>query len=148
MCKRENRDQSLSENDIDTFYLAVTYFGLANTLNLLISHKGADLSVTANGGFNALHCAAWDSGDVPTLKYLLRKGINISDKTNDGKTALMLAREKGNNAAAEFLASYVEGNNNIKQLTNKYKKMKKNPAYYYYYYYSERWTRIALNLFA
>ena len=61
-------------------------------------------------GWNALHCAAMKD-DVPTLERLLMKGIKISEKTNHGETALMIAIRKGNKVAAKYLALCVEGNN-------------------------------------
>ena len=63
-------------------------------------------------GWNALHYAAVKD-DVPTLERLLMKGIKISEKTNDGETALMIAIRNGNKVAAKYLALCVEGNKSI-----------------------------------
>ena len=72
--------------------------------------QGADLNA-ANPGGTALHYAS-QCGDVPTMSQLLDKGIDINKKTRDGSTALMIASKKGNEAAVDFLLSYLEGRYN------------------------------------
>jgi ankyrin repeat protein len=62
----------------------------------LLEH-GADVNVTANDGSTALMLMlAASSGDSEIVRDLLSKGADVSAKfTQTGKTALMLAKEKG-----------------------------------------------------
>ena len=66
--------------------------------------QGADLSVVTERGRNALHLAS-QGGDVRTLKMLLDKGFNITQKSNGGLTPLLLAAMTGQVVALKFLMS-------------------------------------------
>ena len=74
--------------------------------------QGADLhAVDFNYGWSALHYAS-QCGDVPTISLLLSQGIDIKKKSHRGSTALMIAKNNGNEAAVDFLLSYPEGRYN------------------------------------
>ena len=77
--------------------------------------QGADLHAVDCDGWNALHYSSL-CGDVPTMSLLLDKGLDkgldIKKKTRDGRTALMIASNKGNEAAVDFLLSHPEGRYN------------------------------------
>ena len=59
----------------------------------LLIDKGADVNAVQHGGFTPLHAAAF-SGDLPMTRLLLDSGAKLDPKTDDGQTALDLAREK------------------------------------------------------
>jgi uncharacterized protein len=59
----------------------------------LLIDKGVDVNAIQHGGFTALHSAAF-SGDLPMTRLLLDSGATLDPKTDDGQTALELAREK------------------------------------------------------
>jgi uncharacterized protein len=64
----------------------------AHAAKLLID-AGADVNAVQHGGFTALHSAAF-SGDLPMTRLLLDSGAKLDPRTDDGQTALDLAREK------------------------------------------------------
>jgi uncharacterized protein len=59
----------------------------------LLLDKGADVNAVQHGGFTPLHAAAF-AGDLPMVHLLLDAGAKLDPKTDDGQTALDLAREK------------------------------------------------------
>jgi ankyrin repeat protein len=63
-----------------------------HTAKLLLD-KGADVNAVQHGGFTPLHAAAF-AGDLPMVHLLLDSGARLDPKTDDGQTALDLAREK------------------------------------------------------
>jgi hypothetical protein len=65
---------------------------------------------------NALHWASFD-GDVPTVQYLLKHGAEISERCNDGLTALLLAAENGFFDVLKYLLS-PEGGASISERDN------------------------------
>jgi ankyrin repeat protein len=64
----------------------------AHTAKLLLD-KGSDVNAVQHGGFTALHSAAF-SGDLAMVRLLMDSGAKLDPKTDDGQTALDLAREK------------------------------------------------------
>ena len=50
-------------------------------------------SLCAGSEFRPTFCAT--TGDITKVKALLAKGADVNAKTNDGKTALMYAADKG-----------------------------------------------------
>lgn len=65
-----------------------------DSVKALLEH-GADVNVRANDGSTALMLAA-AAGDIEIVRALLSKGADVSGRfTETGKTALMLAKEKG-----------------------------------------------------
>ena len=70
--------------------------------------QGADLHAVNCDDWNALHHAS-QCGDLPTMSLLLNKGLDIKEKTHDGRTALDIALDKENDAAVDFLLSYAGG---------------------------------------
>lgn len=73
-----------------------------DSVNALLAH-GADVNVRANDGCTALILAA-SAGDIGIVQVLLNKGADVSRKlTATGKTALMLAKEKGYDEVARLL---------------------------------------------
>ena len=102
-----NRTSWLENSDNKAFLLAT----IKTNFCFLLS-QGADLHAVDRNGLNALHYAAAVCGDVPTMSLLLDKGLDIKKKTHDGRTALMIASQKGNEAAVDFLLSYPKGRYN------------------------------------
>jgi ankyrin repeat protein len=68
----------------------------------LLLDKGADVNAVQHGGFTALHSVAF-SGDLPLVRLLLDSGAKLDPKTDDGQTALDLAREKNRDAVVKEL---------------------------------------------
>jgi ankyrin repeat protein len=57
----------------------------------LLLDKGADLSLTDNNGYNAVHHACLN-GQWKSLVLLIKRGANINKQSNKGQTPLDLAR--------------------------------------------------------
>lgn len=93
-------DANLPSRDGATpvFYAAAS--GKVEVVRLLVARK-ARLTSPA-GQSTVLHQAAM-SGDVPTIEYLLTKGVLVNAKDLRGQTPLARAVEKGHTAAAEAL---------------------------------------------
>lgn len=68
----------------------------------LLLDKGADVNAIQHGSFTALHSAAF-SGDLPMVRLLLDSGAKLDPKTDDGQTALDLAREKNRDGVVKEL---------------------------------------------
>lgn len=67
----------------------------------LLLEKGADINAIASDiGWNVLFAAAWN-GNTEITKLLLSKGVDARVSATDGKTALDVARERGNIATAQ-----------------------------------------------
>jgi ankyrin repeat protein len=56
---------------------------------------GANINEKNHEGWTALHKAAHDQNETDIVQFLMDSGIDIESKTRSGKTALMLAEEKG-----------------------------------------------------
>ena len=69
--------------------------------------KGADVNATSRNqtGFSPLMAASED-GNKDIVKLLLAQGADIHARTNDGKTALSFAVEKGHNDVATLLKDH------------------------------------------
>jgi ankyrin repeat protein len=63
----------------------------------LLLENGADVNSALNGknaaGWTALHFAAIN-GDIDLVKYLLSRGANVNHTSDEGSTALSLARQE------------------------------------------------------
>jgi len=70
--------------------------------SLLLSH-GADPNHPQTGGYTPLHSAA-ANGNMELVQALLRAGADRTRISADGKTAAMLAKERGHEHIAEMLA--------------------------------------------
>jgi uncharacterized protein len=83
-----------SKNPLDNnpLHACVAISHNTHTAKLLLD-KGADVNAVQQGGFTALHAAAF-AGDLAMVRLLLDSGAKLDPKTNDGQTALELAREK------------------------------------------------------
>ena len=88
----------LPDGATPVFYAAAS--GRLDVVKLLVARK-ARLTSTP-GQTTILHQAAM-SGDVPTIEYLLTKGLALNAKDMDGETPLQRAVGRGNTAAAELL---------------------------------------------
>src|SRR3989475_463560 len=67
---------------------------------------GADPNAKSQSGSTPLHTVGF-TGDRESLDLLMRHGADLAIKTNDGKTAAEIARERGHGEIAERLASRV-----------------------------------------
>ena len=106
-----NRTSWLEKSDNKAFFPAT----IKTNFCFLLS-QGADLYAVDCDGWNALHYAASDCDDAPTMCLLLDKGLDIKKKTHDGRTALMIATNNDNEAAVDFLLSYAQGRCNNRSL--------------------------------
>jgi uncharacterized protein len=64
--------------------------------------RGADVNIAEAGGYTPLHLAA-GRGEVPLLNVLLAHGADAAARTDEGKTAETIARERGFPIAARRL---------------------------------------------
>jgi hypothetical protein len=73
-----------------------------DSVKALLEH-GADVNTRNNDGCTALILAA-SSGEIEIVRALLSKGADVSARlTQTGKTALMLAKEKGYSEIIQLL---------------------------------------------
>jgi ankyrin repeat protein len=73
----------------------------------LLIQKGADIhAATAGTLFTPLHYAV-ANGSLDIAKLLVSLGVDSGAKTNDGKTAIELAREKGHKEIANYLEQQI-----------------------------------------
>lgn len=68
----------------------------------LLLESGADPNARQHGGYVVLHSAALH-GNVELIDLLLAAEADVNAATDDGRTAIDFAREKGRDAAAEHL---------------------------------------------
>ncbi len=68
---------------------------------LLVEH-GADVNARQHGGFTPLHQAA-AAGDCKNIEQLLAQGADPNAKSDEGKTALDFARDRGKPEAERLL---------------------------------------------
>ncbi|CAG0902443.1 unnamed protein product [Darwinula stevensoni] len=80
------------------------YFGRSDVVAALID-SGIDANAKKTDGWAAIHLSCLASDPVPTLRILLRKGVDVNSVTDDGKTALDIAIEERNSRAEAFLRS-------------------------------------------
>jgi ankyrin repeat protein len=69
---------------------------------VLLDH-GADVELAEEGGFRALHIAA-EAGDLRMLGLLLDRHADPNARADDGTTALVIARKKGQPDAERLLS--------------------------------------------
>ncbi|MGH8455409.1 MAG: ankyrin repeat domain-containing protein [Stenotrophobium sp.] len=94
---------ALSQNPMSNTPMHAAIAGAAgeNLAPLLIGF-GADVHHVGGSGVTALHLAA-SRGFEPLCRLLLNRGADRLAKTEDGKTAAELARDRGHLAAAALL---------------------------------------------
>ena len=74
--------------------------GHTNTVNVLIQY-GANVALTDDSGFTALHYACIDHGSLEVLRYLFENGADVNACSS--VTPLMMAVENGHVSAVTFL---------------------------------------------
>ena len=74
--------------------------GHTNTVNVLIQY-GANVALTDDSGFTALHYACIDHGSLEVLRYLFENGADVNACSS--VTPLMMAIENGHVSAVTFL---------------------------------------------
>jgi len=77
--------------------------GDLDTVRMLVEH-GADINASQQMGYTALHGAA-GAGRIDLIEFLLMQGADHNMISVDGKTAAMLAEERGQPKAAALLRS-------------------------------------------
>lgn len=70
----------------------------------MLLEAGAPVNVPHLGGGTPLHTAAY-VGDPEVVRMLLERGGDPSMRTDDGKTAIDIARERGHTVVAEMLST-------------------------------------------
>ena len=65
---------------------------------------GARVDSTQKGGYSALHSAA-ANGNLPLIKVLIQAGAKREVLSDDGKTPMQFAKERGRTEVVEFLAA-------------------------------------------
>jgi len=73
-------------------------------ISKLFLDEGADPLVRATKGFSAMHESAI-VGDTTLIRLFYERGSELNSKTDEGKTPLDLAKEKGHEDAARYLES-------------------------------------------
>jgi ankyrin repeat protein len=76
--------------------------GNLDTVKLLVTRGGISVDATGNTGNSLLTWAA-KYGKVDVVNYLIAQNANLNVKNNDGKSALMLAYERGYKSIANAL---------------------------------------------
>ena len=79
----------------------LAHFGRLDVVSLLLA-RGADVNATQNGGFTALHEAAFKN-DLQLAELLLAHGADPARHTNDGETAEAIATRLGHTQLARRL---------------------------------------------
>jgi ankyrin repeat protein len=77
--------------------------GQREVVEMLLDH-GAEVNACQSGGYTSLHSAA-HNGDGPLVELLLSRGASTGLKTDEGKSAADMAREKDHEELAERLDS-------------------------------------------
>lgn len=94
---------AVSQNPMANTPLHAGIAGAAGeSLAPLLIALGADVHYVGGSGVNALHLAA-SRGFEPLCRLLLARGVDRLARTEDGKTAAELARERGHLAVAAAL---------------------------------------------
>jgi ankyrin repeat protein len=69
----------------------------------LLIEAGADVNAVQQAGFTPLHAAAM-TGQLELAKLLLDRGADRGAKTDDGRTALAMARDAKQQALIDLLS--------------------------------------------
>lgn len=85
--------------------LAASLLGNQPVLRDLLAQPAANLQISDQAGYTALHLAAWN-GHVEAVAELLVHGADIAARTKRNETALQLAVAYAHNAAAEILLDH------------------------------------------
>lgn len=85
--------------------LAASLLGNQPVLRDLLAQPAANLQISDQAGYTALHLAAWN-GHVEAVAELLAQGADIAARTKRNETALQLAVAYAHNAAAEILLDH------------------------------------------
>ncbi|MES0874525.1 ankyrin repeat domain-containing protein [Sinimarinibacterium thermocellulolyticum] len=94
---------AVSQNPMENTPLHACIAGAAGeSLAPLLIALGADVHHVGGSGVNALHLAA-SRGFEPLSRLLLARGIDRTARTEDGKTAADIARERGHLGVAAML---------------------------------------------
>ena len=71
----------------------------------LLCDRGADVEARGEAGWRPLHYATWQ-GHISVVKELLEeRNAEINARTNNGRTALELARDRNRHNVAAYLVS-------------------------------------------
>ena len=92
--------QGKQDTRYNAFLLAAEYGNLP--VLKFLKEMNVDTRVTSLAGGNALHRACIGSGDVNTIKWLLKQGFSIETPNSDGKTAFYLAVMRGHTQLVRF----------------------------------------------
>ncbi|MBM3786599.1 MAG: ankyrin repeat domain-containing protein [Acidobacteria bacterium] len=93
---------SRSANAMNNTPLHAAAAGRHREICALLISKGAGVNATQQGGYSPLHSAA-ANGDIDLVRLLLAHEANAGLKSEKGETALDMARQRNQGAAAELL---------------------------------------------
>jgi hypothetical protein len=98
-----------TENNMTALLLA-SLNGSSEIVVYLVEHGAnvAHIADTDYGGMTALHCACIYE-NLPSVKYLIEHGAMITERDDEGKTALLHAAHNGNLEIIKYLLSMEGG---------------------------------------
>ncbi|MEO5928417.1 MAG: ankyrin repeat domain-containing protein [Candidatus Kapaibacterium sp.] len=101
---------AISRNSLGVTPLHSALANRNSRLGMLLLRKGADPSEKQSGvGYTPLHYAA-ANGMADIVGVLLEREVDVAAETDDGRTALAIAREKGEKAVVALLENHGAGN--------------------------------------
>jgi len=109
--------------NVNLGYLGETPFyyaclnGKTGVVELLLNHKNVNINlISRNHGFTPL-MRACEKGHIEIVKRILKSGkiTNLNAKTEDGKTAIDIARETKNKTILELLESFEKRKNKMRK---------------------------------
>lgn len=108
-------DVNVAEPEYGFTPLMLAAFHNMTDLQKLILKRGCDINAVAPQSKNvtALHLAAFQ-GHLKSVEILLNAGANAYMQTDDGLLAVDLARDRGHDGVAAFIAQYLQNKENEK----------------------------------
>ncbi len=98
-----NMVKYLVENGADIDSEALTVTRNLEIFEYLLEKGNVDINSVGYLGMTALSLSSIEEGDFEMFKYLLKKGVDVNVKNDDGSTALMVASLYGNLEMVKYL---------------------------------------------